>query len=138
MGIFGALEGLVILVRIRIFKSRNSSCLRKAAMVRPLRRGGGVRTRPLWKKIFIYIFIYLSPKIVEKIFLCQNPFRAILRRKKQKPKKVPMTTKGLRATRGLSGRTTKKRTFFICGFPKPLPPSPRGPRPRPGEVFFYL
>ena len=36
--------------------------------------------RPL--RIFFYIFIYLSPKIVEKFFFCQNPFPAILRRKK--------------------------------------------------------
>ena len=51
-------------------------------MVRPLIRGG-VRARPLrGKKTFFYIFIYFSPKIVEKFFYCQNPFPAILRRKK--------------------------------------------------------
>ena len=46
-----------------------------------------------------------------------NPFPAILRRKKKEKKKVHMATKprGGGAKR-LSGRTTKKRTFF-CGFP---------------------
>ena len=54
---------------------------------------------------------------MEKNFLCQNPFPAILRRKKQKQKKVPMTTKPRGGGKGLSGRTTKKIIFF-CGFPK--------------------
>ena len=55
-------------------------------VVRPLRRGGGVRARPLRKKDFFEnIFIYFSTKILEKIFLSQNPFPAILRRNKKKP-----------------------------------------------------
>ena len=47
-----------------------------------------------------------SQKIVEN-FCCQNPFRAILRRKK----KVPMAIKPRGG--GLSGRATKERTFFL-------------------------
>ena len=48
-----------------------------------------------------------------RIFLCQNPFPAISRRKnKQKIKnKVPMTTKPREGGKGLSGRTTKKNFF---------------------------
>ena len=60
-------------------------------VAQPLREGG-VKARPLRKKDFFYIFIYFSPKIVEKIFFCKNPFPAILRRKKH-TKKVPMVTK---------------------------------------------
>ena len=46
-------------------------------------------------------------------FVCQNPFPAILRRKK-----VPMATKPRGGGREgpYSGRATKKRTFF-SGFP---------------------
>ena len=65
-------------------------------MARPL-RGGGVRARPQKKtELFFYIFIYFSRKLW-RIFFFQNPFPAILRRKK-----------------GLSGRATKKRTFFAA------------------------
>ena len=49
------------------------------------REGGGVRARPLQIFFLSYaIYIYFSPKIVEKIFFCQSPFSAILRQKRLK------------------------------------------------------
>ena len=62
---------------------------------------------------FFNIYLYILAQKLEKFF-CQNPFPAILRRKKNKK---TMTTKPRgKGVKNLSGRTTKKRSFF-CGFP---------------------
>ena len=64
------------------------------------------------KQTFL-IYLYILAKKLWRIFFV-NPFPAILRRKK-----IPMVTKPRGGGgKGLSGRVTKKITFF-CGFPNP-------------------
>ena len=62
-------------------------------MVGPL-RGGGVKPGPLREKPLFF----------------------------EHYKKVPMTTKPGGGGKGLSGPTTKKTTFFFCGFPRAFNP----------------
>ena len=68
-------------------------------------------------------FLKYLPKnltlLVQKLWrkkYCQNPFPAILGRKKVF-KKVLLSTKSGGGAKGLSGLSTKKKNCF-CGFPK--------------------
>ena len=64
--------------------------------------------RPLRKKNF-FIFLYVLAQKLLRIFFCQNPFPAILRKKRKEKKFLwPLSRGG----GGLSGRATKKKNFF--------------------------
>ena len=76
-------------------------------------RNKGSRPTTMEKRhFFLYIYIYFSPKIVEKNLFCQNPFPAILGRKKQTKKSS--TTKPRPGGKGLCCRTTKQKFFFAA------------------------
>ena len=74
-------------------------------------RGGGVKGCATKDKR-IFLNMALLAQRLSRIFLCQNPFPAILRRKKKSL--WPLSRGGW--GKGLSGRATKKITFF-CGVP---------------------